>query len=58
MINTDVHAILTVIIFIAFIALVVWAWSSKRKKHFEEASRIPLQDEMTSDYDSAREDKS
>jgi cytochrome c oxidase cbb3-type subunit 4 len=27
---------------LAFVGVVIWAWSSKRKKDFEEASRLPL----------------
>ena len=29
-------------LFLAFIGLWVWAWSSKRKKEFDEAARLPL----------------
>jgi cytochrome c oxidase cbb3-type subunit 4 len=29
---------------IAFVAIVVWAWSSKRRKEFDEAARLPLED--------------
>jgi cytochrome c oxidase cbb3-type subunit 4 len=27
---------------LAFVGVVIWAWSSKRKTDFEEASRLPL----------------
>ncbi len=39
------HIIWTVVLFIVFIAIVAWAWSSKRKKRFDEAARLPLEDD-------------
>ncbi len=38
--------IYTVIVFITFIAIIIWAWSSKRKKSFDEAAKLPLEDEV------------
>ena len=35
-------------LFILFIGIIVWAWSAKRKKSFEQAARMPLEDEMDS----------
>ena len=40
-----IHSIWTVFVFLFFIGIVIWAWSSKRKKTFEMASRIPLEDD-------------
>lgn len=37
-----VRSILTVVIFVAFIAIWVWAWSKKRKVEFDEAANIPF----------------
>ena len=37
-----VRGLLTAILMLAFVGVVIWAWSSKRKKDFEEASRLPL----------------
>jgi cytochrome c oxidase cbb3-type subunit 4 len=31
--------------FITFIGIVAWAWSSKRKKSFDEAAHIPFDEE-------------
>ena len=42
-INT-VRGIITAVLLFAFIALCVWAWSSKRKPEFDAAARIPLRD--------------
>ena len=35
----------TLIIFVAFIGLVFWAYSSKRKESFAEAALLPFSDE-------------
>ncbi len=32
----------TVIVFIVFIGIVIWAWSNKRTAEFEEAANIPF----------------
>ena len=37
-----VRGLLTAALMLAFVGVVIWAWSSKRKKDFEEASRLPL----------------
>ena len=39
------HTVWTVIILVLFIGIVIWAWSGKRKRAFEEAARIPLDDD-------------
>jgi cytochrome c oxidase cbb3-type subunit 4 len=39
------HSISTVVVFIAFILVVLWAYSGNRKKDFEEASKLPLDDD-------------
>jgi len=35
----------TVFAFVFFVAVVFWAWSSKRKSSFDEAARMALDDE-------------
>ena len=48
----DIRAAITVISFLVFVGICVWAWSSKRKRKFDEAARMPLDDdrsERTSD---------
>ena len=40
-----VHSIWTVMLFMLFIGIIVWAWSAKRKPRFDEAARLPLEDE-------------
>jgi cytochrome c oxidase cbb3-type subunit 4 len=41
-------SIWTVVVFVLFIAIVIWAWSGKRKQAFDAASRIPLDDDTPS----------
>ncbi|HEX2492741.1 MAG TPA: cbb3-type cytochrome c oxidase subunit 3 [Steroidobacter sp.] len=40
-----VRAVLTAILFVAFIALWIWAWSKHRKTEFDAAALLPLQDD-------------
>lgn len=40
-----IFSIWTVVVFVTFIAIVIWAWSSKRKAEFDEAAMIPLNDD-------------
>jgi cytochrome c oxidase cbb3-type subunit 4 len=39
-----VRSVLTVCLFVAFIALWVWAWRSERHDEFAAAARLPLED--------------
>ena len=41
----DLRGISTALLMIAFIALCVWAFSSKRKKSFDEAANLPFADD-------------
>lgn len=41
----DLRSIGVVLCFVAFIAVVYWAYSPKRKKAFEEAANLPFDDE-------------
>ena len=36
------RGVLTLVLMLAFLAIVVWAWSGRRKKDFEEAANLPL----------------
>ncbi len=42
---TDVRAWLTVVMLVLFAGIVVWVYSSKRKKQFDEAARSVLEDD-------------
>lgn len=41
----------TVVVAVVFVAIVAWAWSSKRKPEFDEAARLPLEadDDVSAD---------
>ena len=40
--STLLHSIMTVIAFVTFIGIVVWAYSRKRKSAFDEAANAPF----------------
>ena len=41
------HSIWTVLLLILFVGIILWAFSSRRKRAFDEAARLPLEDEDT-----------
>ncbi len=41
----ELRTIITVVAFVTFLGIVVWAWSGRRRTAFEKASRIPLEDD-------------
>jgi cytochrome c oxidase cbb3-type subunit 4 len=41
------HSIWTVALLILFIGIIIWAFSSRRKKRFDAAARMPLEEEDT-----------
>ncbi|MBV2129729.1 cbb3-type cytochrome oxidase subunit 3 [Arsukibacterium indicum] len=43
-----VHSVLTVILFVGFVAFVIWAYGKKRKKDFDEAANLVFDDEPES----------
>lgn len=40
-----ISGIFTGILILVFLGIVLWAYSRKRRKDFEEAARLPLEDE-------------
>ena len=40
-----IHAWWTVLLLVVFIGIVAWAYSGKRKKDFDEAARLALDDD-------------
>lgn len=36
------HSLWTVLAFLTFLGIVVWAWSGHRKKLFDEAAQLPF----------------
>lgn len=45
MMSSLIHSIWTVLVFIVFIGIVLWAYSSHRKKDFDEAARLVLDED-------------
>jgi cytochrome c oxidase cbb3-type subunit 4 len=41
----------TLAAFIVFLGIVAWAWSRKRSKDFDEAARLPLEDDREDDLE-------
>ena len=40
-----IQSIWTIVVMIIFLSVVIWAYSSKRKAEFDEAARLPLDDD-------------
>jgi len=56
MLNIDIT--LTIVMFVVFIGIVIWAWSPSRKQEFEEASNLALEpDDINPDATAKREGK-
>lgn len=53
------HSWYTVLLLVIFVAIVIWAYSSKRKKRFDEAANLPFADEQpkSSKTDTQRRDE-
>jgi len=47
---TFIQSIWTIVVLITFLGIVFWAYSSKRKKSFDEAARLPFDDEPPTDH--------
>jgi len=41
----DLRSIVTVVSLLTFLGIVGWAWSRRNQASFDEAARLPLQDE-------------
>ena len=41
-------SVMTVVMLAAFLGIVFWAWSAKRRAAFDAAARVPLEDEEAS----------
>ncbi len=46
---TFIQSIWTIVVMITFLGIVVWAFSSKRKSAFDEAARLPFEDDPVTD---------
>ncbi len=43
------HIVWTIVLFTIFVGIVVWAWSGRKKRDFDEAARLPLTDDCPLD---------
>lgn len=41
----DLRGLTTVVIFVAFIGIWVWAWSKRRKADFDKSAELPLEED-------------
>jgi cytochrome c oxidase cbb3-type subunit IV len=39
------HLVWTLLMMVTFIGIVYWAWNSRRRKDFEEAANLPLEED-------------
>ncbi|NNJ92796.1 MAG: cbb3-type cytochrome c oxidase subunit 3 [Gammaproteobacteria bacterium] len=53
----DFRSLQTVLAFIAFIGIVIWAYSKRRKKSFDDAANLPFADEDQHESTVKRENK-
>ena len=37
-----IQAVWTIVVMVLFVGIVLWAYSGKRRQHFEEAAQIPF----------------
>jgi cytochrome c oxidase cbb3-type subunit 4 len=42
---TLIQSLWTILVMVTFLGIVAWAFSSKRKSAFDEAARLPFEDE-------------
>ena len=40
-----VRAVTTVLAFVAFLVVVAWAWSRRRREEFDKAANLPLEED-------------
>jgi cytochrome c oxidase cbb3-type subunit 4 len=51
----DLRVIIMVLAFIAFVGIVFWAYSRRRKRDFEEAAKLPFTGKDFGESDSNKE---
>jgi cytochrome c oxidase cbb3-type subunit 4 len=40
-----IQSVWTVVVMVLFVGIVIWAWSGKRSKQFDEAANLPFDEE-------------
>ena len=51
----DLRAVFTLVMFILFVAIVLWAFSARNRERFAEAARLPLEDEQPAQHGALHE---
>ena len=46
-------SLMTVVMLVVFLGIVAWAYSSRRSADFDEAARVPLEDDTPPDQSTA-----
>jgi cytochrome c oxidase cbb3-type subunit 4 len=46
---TFIQSVWTIVVMVTFLGIVAWAFSGKRKSAFDEAARLPFDDEPSVD---------
>lgn len=41
----DLRSVMTVVSFIVFVGIIVWAWQGRRRDSFDDAARLPFAEE-------------
>lgn len=49
-----IRGLITLLLMIVFLGIVFWAYSRRRRKDFDEASRLPLEDDRKPHDDEER----
>ena len=55
---TFIQSVWTIVVMVVFIGIVIWAWSGKRKKSFEDAANIPFNEDRPPQTDSKTKENS
>jgi cytochrome c oxidase cbb3-type subunit 4 len=55
---TLIESIWTVVVMLVFLGIVLWAWSGKRKRHFDEAANIPFHEDVSAPTASTNKENS
>ncbi len=41
----DMRSVMTLVSFLTFLGIVIWAWSKRNKTDFDEAAQLPFKDD-------------
>lgn len=53
---SEMRSVVTLVSFLTFVGIIVWAWSKRNKSSFDEAAQLPFNDEYSAE--SQRREKS